>query len=207
MMSALLRSWNALDIAQVRRRRLPQRLLPYVPQGGSVLDVGSGNGDIAHRLQRDGGAASVCGIDVIAYPDPLVPTVAFDGARIPYDDHTFDLVTLIDVLHHTDHPGRLLAEAVRVSRGRVVIKDHYWVTPFDRWVLSLSDYLGNKADGVALPYTFLRLEQWAALFDDLGLTVVSSERFLYAPYDRSRHVIFAVEPIADPPPAGAGTSS
>lgn len=194
MMSFLLSRWNALEIARLRERRLPGFLAPHVPVGAHVLDVGSGDGQIASRMLADGGAASVRGVDVLLRANPLIPTASFDGEHLPYDDDAFDLVTLIDVLHHTGHPERLLSEAIRVSRGRVLIKDHDWVGTLDRWVLALSDYLGNAAYGVSLPYNFLNMAEWAALFDSLGLAVVATERFRYAPYDLSRQVIFVVEP-------------
>lgn len=193
MISAMLGYWNSLGVSQVRARRLPGWLVPHVPKGGSVLDVGSGDGYIASRLLREGGAAAVCGVDVLPCAAPLVPMIEFDGEHLPYDDGAFDLVTLVDVLHHTDHPQKLLAEAVRVSRGRVLIKDHYWDTRLDHWILSLADYVGNKPNGVSLPYNFLRMDQWAALFAGLSLTEVSRQQFRYAPYDWPKQVIFVVE--------------
>ncbi|MGE4277969.1 MAG: class I SAM-dependent methyltransferase [Magnetospirillum sp.] len=195
-MSAVLRFWNGLEISQLRQRRLPPRLLPHVPKGGRVLDVGSGNGHIGACLLHDGQAALVQGVDVVLQPDPHIPTMVFDGESLPFDDQSFDLVTLVDVLHHCDHPQTLLREAMRVSRQRIVIKDHYWLTRLDRWVLAFSDYLGNKAYGISLPYNFLRLEQWDALFAQLGLAIVCQERFTYARHDMTKQVIFVVEPIA-----------
>ena len=191
----MLNLWNSLELSQIRSRRLPARLLPHVPEGGSVLDVGSGDGYIASRFLHEGGAASVQGVDVLLRQDPHIPTRAFDGERLPFDDGTFDLVTLIDVLHHCERPEKLVEEAGRVSRHRIVIKDHYWVSHLDRWILCFSDYVGNKPYGVSLPYNFLRMEQWAELFDKLGLAVVSTQRFHYAWYDRSKQVVFDVEPI------------
>lgn len=206
MISTLLRHWNKLAVSQVRSRRLPSLLVPYVPAGGTVLDVGSGNGYIASRLLHEAGAASVSGVDVLPQPKPHVPVTVFDGEHLSYEDGAFDLVTLIDVLHHTETPGRLLAEAARVSKGPVLVKDHYWVTRLDRWILALADYLGNKPHGVALPYNFLRMEQWSALFDELSLTAVSTERFRYAPYDRSKQVVFLLVPT-DSKPGSGGTST
>jgi ubiquinone/menaquinone biosynthesis C-methylase UbiE len=195
MISALLRYWNSLEVSQVRKRCLPGRLMPHVPKGSAVLDVGSGNGYIASCMVQGGGAASVVGLDVLLHPNPLIPVIKFDGERLPYDDNAFDMVTLIDVLHHSDHPERLLKEAARVARHRVLVKDHYWVTRFDRWLLHFSDYLGNKPYNISLPYNFLHMDQWAALFDDLALTALSTEQFCYAPQDRSKQVIFVLAPI------------
>ena len=205
MMSNLLKRWNDMPMAQIRARRLPSFLAPHIPVGATILDVGSGDGRIAVSIMTEGGAASVQGVDVLLQDSPQIPTTSFDGEHLPFADGAFDLVTLIDVLHHTHHPERLLAEAVRVSRGKILIKDHDWVTWLDRWVLALSDYLGNKAYGVALPYNFLRQEDWTALFADLSLRKVTSEHFRYAPYDFSRQVIFVVEPSSPPPTKTGGT--
>lgn len=204
MISALIRRWNTLEIAQLRTRQLPHHLERHFPRGSDVLDIGSGNGEISRRLLTMGCAASIHGVDVLAHPDPLIPTVQFDGEHLPYEDASFDLVTLLDVLHHTRHPERLLAEAARVSRGRVLIKDHYWATRLDRWILMLSDYLGNKPYGVSLPYAFLRMEQWERMFSDLALNILSTEQFRYASYDWSKQVVFVVEPDGSKPPAPSG---
>lgn len=206
MIAGLLRFWSTLPVSQVRGQRLPSYLVRHVPAGARVLDVGSGDGYIASRLVQEDGAGSVCGVDVLPQPAPHIPVTVFDGRHLPHEDGAFDLVTLIDVLHHTTHPGHLLAEAVRVSKGPVLVKDHYWVTRFDRWILALSDYLGNRANGVALPYAFLRMEEWAALFESLSLTAVATEQFRYAPYDRSRQVVFLLAPTGAAP-ASAGTST
>lgn len=193
MISAALRYWNSLEVSQVRTRCLPPRLLPHITPGSTVLDVGAGNGHMARLMLHQGGAASVTGVDVIAYPETEIPITLFDGQHLPYPDNSFDLVTLIDVLHHSTTPQNLLAEAQRVSRGRILIKDHYWNSRLDRWLLCISDYLGNKANNVALPYAFLRMDQWADLFVSLSLIPLTTDQFHYAPQDRSKQVIFLLE--------------
>lgn len=193
ILSAMVRYWNSLPVSQTRQRGLPPRLLPLLPVGGSVLDVGSGSGEIARLFVQPGQAASVTGVDVLIQPDAKIPVVPFDGVVLPFADRSFDMVTLIDVLHHTDDPAVLLAEAMRVSRGQVLVKDHYWETRLDHWVLSLADYLGNQPYGIALPYHFLRMEHWATLFAALGLTPVRTEQFRYAAHDHAKQVVFVLE--------------
>ena len=124
----------------------------------------------------------------------MIPVSPFDGLHLPFDTGCFDMVTLIDVLHHTDTPGTLLGEAARVSKGPVLVKDHYWKTRADLWTLRFSDYLGNRGHGVALPYNFQRMEQWDRIFADLSLTAVSTERFHYGAHDLTKQVIFLLTP-------------
>jgi len=44
-----------------------------------------------------------------------------DGQAIPFPDNSFDLVYCWEVLHHVEHPDRILAEMARVSSKFVVI--------------------------------------------------------------------------------------
>lgn len=193
MLSPLLRAWNDLPMNRGRERDLPRRLSPYVPAGAAVLDVGCGDGAIAAGLLAASETRSVCGVDPLPRPAPAIPVVGFDGATLPYADDAFDLVTLIDVLHHTRDPARLLGEAARVSRGPILIKDHYWDTRVDRWLLTLADYVGNAPYGVDLPFNFLRMAEWVALFDRLSLSIGRCERFTYGGADRCKQVIFRLD--------------
>ena len=65
----------------------------------------------------------------------------FNGAKLSYDDSVFDAVIFIDVLHHADNHAQLLREAIRVSKGVLIIKDHlckgrlaFWILVFMDWV-------------------------------------------------------------------------
>jgi ubiquinone/menaquinone biosynthesis C-methylase UbiE len=57
-----------------------------------------------------------------------VEWVEGDGARLPYPDGAFSLVTCSAAFHHFEHPMEILGEMVRVCRpgGRIVVSD---VTP------------------------------------------------------------------------------
>ena len=92
---------------------------------------------------------------------------------------------LSDVLHHTETPLDLLREALRVSRGGLVIKD---VTtgapdPLARATLVGMDWVGNARHNVPLPYNFFTRKQWQDAFDELGLAESNRrERFGLYPW-------------------------
>lgn len=200
MIKPLLARWDRFASRQSRLKHLPPRLLAHINGVDRVLDVGAGDGQVARILGEARPQARFMGVDVGVRPDARVPVQPFDGQRLPFADRSFDLVMLIDVLHHTEDPAVLLGEALRVTRGRVLVKDHHWDTPWDRWLLAVSDYLGNRPHDVPLPYAYLQGAQWTALFEALGATVAASERFRYSAVDRCKQVIYVVEP-------GAGVGS
>ena len=135
-------------VGRVHSRLIPDRrsvilanlIRPLLPNSGRVLDVGCGDGRVASRWTE---TLAVEGIDVLARDDALIPIHAFDGLHMPFDDKSFDAVTLVDVLHHTDDPLVLLKEAARVTRAIVVIKDHIAETKLDHLTLRMMDWVGN----------------------------------------------------------------
>ena len=58
----------------------------------------------------------VAGVDVLVRGQTWIDVQASDGHRLPFADRSFDAVMFVDVLHHTQDPMELLAEAVRVAR-------------------------------------------------------------------------------------------
>lgn len=185
--------WDRLVGSRARMKHLPPRLLRHIDEDSTILDVGSGDGRLAQRLIDERPALTIAGAEIGRPPVIHIPTVRYDGRHLPFPDDAFDMVMLIDVLHHDEAQEAVLREAARVARRKVLIKDHYWVSRLDRAILSLSDYLGNKANGVPLPYEFLRLEQWNDLFFRVGLRVSESEVFHYHLVDRCKQVVFVVE--------------
>src|SRR2546422_10351718 len=92
--------------ARERRRRKVGRaydmaleIARVIPEGSEVLDVGCGNGFIAHHLSAMLGA-NVVGIDLGNSSDSLIDYRRYDGAQFPAVDDSFDVVLLCYVLHH-----------------------------------------------------------------------------------------------------------
>jgi len=146
-----------------------------VPHGARVLDVGSGDGQIAATLAASRPDLSIEGVDVLVRPNTAIPVARFDGRTIPHTDGSVDVVTLFDVLHHADDPAALLAEASRVTRACVIIKDHVAAGPLSRAILTMMDEVGNRRHGVASPNHYLTASQWSELIERLRLTPASWE--------------------------------
>ena len=188
-------------IKQRRVRRLGAALAPLIPHGAGVLDVGCGDGRLAEELHRLRPDTSFRGVDVLVRPDCRIPVSKFDGLNLPSPDAAFDVVLIVDVLHHMDTPAVLLTEAARVARTLVIVKDHDATGFLAPRTLRFMDGVGNARFGVALPHNYLSWKQWQRLFAQVGLTPLSIERRLGiypAPltwlFDRSLHFVSALSP-------------
>ena len=95
----------------------------------------------------------------------------FDGNTIPWPDRHFDVALIVDVLHHTDDPVRVMAEARRVTKRGIVVKDHFRDGLLADGTLRFMDWFGNAAHGVRLPYNYLSNAEWRKAWTALGSRV------------------------------------
>lgn len=151
----------------------------------SLLDVGSGSGDVpaalAEWLARRGVAVTPVALD----RDPMaaflaakggVAVVRGDALRLPFPERSIDLVTAVKFAHHFRGEGlaRLVSELTRVARRRVVVLDirRHWVAywGFVAWSLAMTRNRLVRHDG---PVSVLR----GFTPDELSLLAAGSPAF------------------------------
>lgn len=144
-----------------------RRMLPHLPPHATLLDVGSGVGDIpaqaAALAARFGVALSPVGLDCV--PDlvrsashRLPLGVCGDARQLPFGANTIDVVCCSQLLHHFDEPDALhmLREMHRVARRHVIVSDirRSWIAIAGLWSASfpLRFHPISRHDGVVSIY-------------------------------------------------------
>jgi ubiquinone/menaquinone biosynthesis C-methylase UbiE len=109
----------------------PERLIKLagLPVAGKLLDAGGGTGRIGEMLKGQAGS--------IVISDPsikmLKKAAGKDGLRaicstaedLPFPDCSFEVVVMVDALHHVHDQNRTAAEMFRVLKpgGRIVVEE------------------------------------------------------------------------------------
>lgn len=153
-----------------RNLNLLEKMGFFLDNEKTALDCGCGTGLLSKRIAEKY-SLEITGIEVNPrhLKEKNIHVEPFDGEKIPFEDNSFDCVFFIDVLHHAGKPFELLEEALRVSRRKVIVKDHFYRNRLDWQILKIADDLGNKGTGNVLPYNFISDKGWNSFFE--GKTV------------------------------------
>lgn len=158
-----------------RLRALVAAILPHLRSGDRVLDVGCGFGALGREIMDHPECPEsvvVRGLESSVREARLIEIAAYGGDRFPYEDASYDVVLLADVLHHEPRPEALLREAARVSRRLVVVKDHKLDGPLARPRVALIDWAANAPYDVACLYRYNTLAEWREWHRRHGLEIL-----------------------------------
>jgi ubiquinone/menaquinone biosynthesis C-methylase UbiE len=145
-----------------------------MPRHSHVLDVGCGNGFIAHNLSAMLGT-EVTGIDLDERVQAPIDYRRFDGTHFPVEDQSFDGVLFCYVLHHAKDLGAILGEVRRVLRpgGLIVVYEDIPEIWWDRFVCWTHNLQWQSRTG---PCTFRDQAEWRDTFDAAGFEVIDERR-------------------------------
>ena len=177
LLDGLQRRWH-----RERRRRKVGRaydmaleIARLIPTNSRVLDVGCGNGFIAHHLAA-AAEANVIGIDLEAATEAGINYRQFDGKHFPVANKSVDAVLLCYVLHHAQDIDMVMSELERVLNdgGVAVVYEDIPVAWWDRFICWTHNLKWRNRTG---PCTFRSDHEWRALFNLKGFEIVT-ERVL-----------------------------
>ena len=166
----------------LRENEVGRHVGPWLEPGQTVLDLGAGTGYISRWLHNQIGVRPTLA-DVVSYGnrERSLPFLQLDDPfGVPVPDASFDVVMLLFVLHHVGgHEGqeRLVEEAKRVARSRIVVLEDTPRTTIDR-VLNMSwDWLLNLRHRVPTPFTFRSRDEWIHVFKEQDLSIVHVQTY------------------------------
>ena len=154
-----------------------------------VLDVGCGTGEFERMAAERFPRLAIVGIDLTpamvaaarmkSARCPQVNVLVAEAEELPFETEQFDVVMVVNVLHHVQDPHRAMHECLRVLRpqGRVMVVD--WCRDF--WHCRLMHYWVMRTDPSYV--RMYRLAEVVALFEDgaYAVTVEETRRFLAPP--------------------------
>jgi demethylmenaquinone methyltransferase/2-methoxy-6-polyprenyl-1,4-benzoquinol methylase len=117
--------------------------------GDEVLDVATGTGAVARELLRRKGCA-VVGVDqsreMLAVAREHLPAtvklVEASAEHLPFEDASFDALTVTYLLRYVDDPGATLAELARVVRPGGTVASLEFAVPAGVWRPLWRAYVG-----------------------------------------------------------------
>ena len=186
------RRWRANRLGTITEgleRRLILQLACSL-QGCNVLDVGCGDGALALALWESGATAvTACDIDmrmidraateVCRHKAPVRLLLA-NAELLPFQDRSFDLVTMITVLCFVPHPQTALREIARLLKpgGRLIIGD---LSPWSLWAASrrIRGWLGSAPMWKSASFRSAR--ELRVLIETAGLRVEHVTGAIYYP--------------------------
>lgn len=162
------------EIAEYHRR-----YRPYLQEAQTLLDIGVGTGLALRHVMRQNPHLACAGVDVrdLRLPHMDVPLQLYDGHTLPYQPGQFDVSLLFYVLHHCHDPGRLLAEARRVTRHKLIIIEEFHHAGVDKTSLDLTERQSHRALGIPpdLPYQLFDKSHFAEMLQSCRLSVVEHQ--------------------------------
>jgi demethylmenaquinone methyltransferase / 2-methoxy-6-polyprenyl-1,4-benzoquinol methylase len=117
--------------------------------GDDVLDVATGTGAVVRELLRQKGCA-VVGVDqspeMLAVAREHLPAtvklVEASAEHLPFEDASFDALTVTYLLRYVDDPGATLAELARVVRAGGTVASLEFAVPAGLWRPLWRAYVG-----------------------------------------------------------------
>ena len=140
-----------------------------LPEDASVLDVGCAKGFLLHDLKELMPRMTVAGLDISEYAvansmeSVRSQLTMGDARRLPYQNKSFDLVMSINTLHNLpiEDCKQAIREIQRVSRRHTFVVVDAWRT---------EEELEQLKKWILTAVTYLHVDEWVRLFDQIGYT-------------------------------------
>lgn len=163
---------------------LAGKLYEKMPELTSLLDVACGGGYFLREVgRRAKGTISLTGIDISSVALKLAQQeisqaslVLASAEEMPFKDESFDAISCLGSMEHFLDIAKAIAEMKRVIRPKGIF---FILLPNMFWYKDILSVLctGNRKTRNQIHERFASLGEWVNLFKDLGLEVVSVDKY------------------------------
>ena len=138
----------------IRKEDAIRALQPLIEAGSSYLDIGCGRGEMLD-LADEWGASKTQGIETVPALCTKVNVWLGSGYDLPFEDNSFDVVSLFDVIEHIPREDELLVlnEMKRVANKAVV--------------LTANNHQSQLPDGTELHINIREYNDWDKLLKEV----------------------------------------
>lgn len=154
------------------------RLNGLFSKGENVVDLGCGNGALSLKMAEEG--IDIRSIDVQNKSlFKAVKPILYDGSDLTtVITSKVDAIQMITMLHHVDHPEKLIKQSSELTDKLIVMEDVF-TTPWQELITHITDSVVNL-EFIGHPHTNKTDQGWRKLFSQNGFEVTAfrSERFL-----------------------------
>lgn len=161
-------------------------LMPNISKSANILDVGCASGWFLSQIKNKHPEAKCTGVDAydkaISYGKKLYPDlnlVHIDAHKLPFADHSFDIVICTEVLEHVVSPDQVIQEIKRVLKkdGTAIIEMDTGNFLFQIvWYLWNHLHRGVWKDAHLHKFNSNKLKK---LIEDNGLHIIKNRLFNY----------------------------
>jgi len=148
---------------KVYKQKLKKYLQLYCK--GKILDIGCGDLCLTNTTKLD--IRSVESADIVG-----------DAEFLPFKNKTFDTTVVSDVLHHCKNIDNKIDEIKRVTKKRIIIKDHCFYSKLSFFIICFCDWITNFIYHIKCNYNFLSRQQWYKLFKENNLNLIEEPKKL-----------------------------
>ena len=165
-------------IEQFLQRKRINKVLPYIK--GRLLDIGCGDNTLLKTYIMQDLTRNGKGVDVYQWDKSVL--LINDASELPFEDKTFDTVTMTATLHHIPNRTDTLKEIHRILRtnGRLIITDP---EPFISKIWhKLRNHFGEHyhRGRVKEGETFgFSINKVISMLDDAGFSVTFYKKFFF----------------------------
>lgn len=162
----------------------------FIKKRATILDLGCGSGIVGDEF-KNFFDAELIGVDVKDMRVKKIPFRLIDGFNLPFDQNFFDIVLIIYVLHHARDPLKLLKEAKRVTKEKIIIyedlKEGNFSNPFLRFhCLSFNTFFQKEKKA---EFNFKNDKEWKETFENLNLRLIFEKKISNFPVKKKLFVL------------------